>query len=393
MDAKLSNLHRKLSACLFEQVLPFWFEHGVDPAGGINTCMAEDGRLINRDKWLWSQWRAVWVLSRLYRRTSDAKYIDWASNIVRFCCEYGWSDVGWLLCVSSDGKPLRGAESIYVDAFAIYGLAEYVRATDDAQARHWLERSVARALDALKQPHDQIPHFPYPVPTGMRVHGIPMLMSYSLFCATDQLREVDVMPTVRELSDDIFTNFYRADRDVVLERLGADGRETPAPLGTAVVPGHVIESMWFQIEIAAATGSTDRIAQCVNLIRRHLELGWDKEHGGLRLGVDADGAAEVGWGFADYKLWWPHTEAMVATLLAYEHTRAPWCMEWLDKIESYSFAHFPHPTAGEWIQRLRRDGTPTTEVVALPVKDPFHLPRSLILSIECIERMTGTAHA
>ena len=40
---------------------------------------------------------------------------------------------------------------------------------------------------------------------------------------------------------------------------------------------------------------------------------------------------------------------------------------------------------GEWRQKLNRDLTPMTTVVALPVKDPFHLPRSLILQIELLE--------
>jgi N-acylglucosamine 2-epimerase len=40
---------------------------------------------------------------------------------------------------------------------------------------------------------------------------------------------------------------------------------------------------------------------------------------------------------------------------------------------------------GEWRQKLQRDFTPMTGVVALPVKDPFHLPRSLILQIERLE--------
>jgi N-acylglucosamine 2-epimerase len=189
------------------------------------------------------------------------------------------------------------------------------------------------------------------------------------------------------LSDEVFGTFYRTDRDLLLERVNVDGSEAPPPLGTAVVPGHVIESMWFQIHIGEAFKDTARVRRSIRLIQRHLELGWDKEFGGLLLAVDANGAADVGWAFADYKLWWPHTEAMYALLRAFEVSREPWCMDWFEKIEAYSFSHFPHPTAGEWIQRLQRNGTPTAEVVALPVKDPFHLPRALLLSLECLERM------
>jgi hypothetical protein len=38
---------------------------------------------------------------------------------------------------------------------------------------------------------------------------------------------------------------------------------------------------------------------------------------------------------------------------------------------------------------LNRDLTRWEGVIALPVKDPFHLPRSLILQIELLERMAA----
>ena len=61
------------------------------------------------------------------------------------------------------------------------------------------------------------------------------------------------------MSDDIFDNFVRPDRDLLLERIAADNSEYPPPLGTAVVPGHVIEDMWFQIHIARDAGNKTRI--------------------------------------------------------------------------------------------------------------------------------------
>ena len=78
---------------------------------------------------------------------------------------------------------------------------------------------------------------------------------------------------------------------------------------------------------------------------------------------------------------------MDALIRAYELTREPWCLEWYHSVHQYAFAHFPHPIAGEWIQRLDRTGTPATEFVALPVKDPFHLPRTLLLALESLERV------
>jgi N-acylglucosamine 2-epimerase len=87
------------------------------------------------------------------------------------------------------------------------------------------------------------------------------------------------------------------------------------------------------------------------------------------------------------KLWWPHTEALYATLLAYSMTGDPGLLAWFERIELWTWAHFPMASGGEWYQRLTRRGEPSTELVALPVKDPFHLPRAAILLMELAQSM------
>jgi N-acylglucosamine 2-epimerase len=38
----------------------------------------------------------------------------------------------------------------------------------------------------------------------------------------------------------------------------------------------------------------------------------------------------------------------------------------------------------EWLQIRTRDGAPQDKVVALPVKDPFHITRNLVLILELL---------
>ena len=123
------------------------------------------------------------------------------------------------------------------------------------------------------------------------------------------------------------------------------------------------------------------------VIRWCLERGWDDEFGGLFLGIDAEGKEPIFWKNAELKLWWPHTEALPACLMAYEHTGAAWCLEWYAKIHEWAFAHFPVREHGEWTQRLDRQGRKINKLVALPVKDPFHLPRGLIFAMESLKRL------
>ena len=73
-------------------------------------------------------------------------------------------------------------------------------------------------------------------------------------------------------------------------------------------------------------------------------------------------------------------------LLARSLTREPWCNEWYHRVHEWSFSHFSMPEVGEWRQRLDRQGKPLPGFVAMPVKDPFHLPRSVILAIQLLSQ-------
>lgn len=388
----LKGLRDFLYAHLMEDIMPFWVRYAVDPDGGVNTCVADDGRIISRDKWLWSQWRMVWVFSKLYNSVeADEKWLRLAMHVYEFTAKFGWNEQvgGWNLCLTHDGKVIRGYDSIYVDAFAIDGLVELakVSSSQSSELVSFACKTADSVIKRLQVPHDQIPHYPYPIPKGAKVHGIPMIFSFVLWKLGRFLDEPRYTKVAQSLSDEIFNNFYRPNRDLILERISEDNSEYPVPEGTTVNPGHAIEDMWFQIHIARHLGNTQRIKEACRLIRRHLELGWDEKYGGIFLAIDADNQQDIAWKSADTKLWWPQTETMYALLLAWEYTQEPWCLEWYNKVHEYCFKHYPVPKHGEWYRNLDRQGQPLKDTVVLPVKDPFHLPRAFIYCLEVLDRL------
>jgi N-acylglucosamine 2-epimerase len=379
-----------LRAHLHGHVLPFWERYAFDSHGGLATCLRDNGAIVNHDKWLWSQWRAVWVFSRLHRlHQCDGRWAERAREIVEFCQRHGWDEAnrGWALLLGRDGRILRGHESIYTDAFAVSGLAEFHRATGDTAALTLAERTADHVLARLAGPVAQVPHFPYPIPAGAKPHGLPMIWSPIFADLAEVSRHGRYRAAALAFAEEIFRDFHRPRRDLVHEFVGVDGRELPPPHGTAVVPGHAVEDMWFQIHVARQLKlGSRRIAEACRLILRHLDVGWDHAGGGgLLLAIDADGRAPVGWNFADTKLWWPQTEALYAALLGWEITGQPVFLDWYERVWRVCLAHFVDWEHGEWRQKLDRQFRPITDTIALPVKDPFHLPRSLLLQIELLE--------
>jgi N-acylglucosamine 2-epimerase len=47
---------------------------------------------------------------------------------------------------------------------------------------------------------------------------------------------------------------------------------------------------------------------------------------------------------------------------------------------------FPDPSGKEWIQIRDREGTPIRRVVALPVKDPYHIARCFLKILLLLRR-------
>jgi N-acylglucosamine 2-epimerase len=382
-----TRLRRTYQELLLDGIMPFWARHGVDKEhGGVLSCMTEDGRPVSTDKYIWSQARWVWTCSALYNRIEKRPdFLAWARSTIDFLLRHGRDDQGrWVYHTTREGQILEGAISIYADCFVVYGLSEYCRAVPDVELL-----GLAKEIFASIQKRIETPEFaetaPYTLPPNRRNHGIPMTLTEVAGELARTTDDADIARAAEHYARCVMEYFVRPQRKCLVEFLDREYREVPPPEGTFVMPGHAIESMWFQMHLALAGKNSKTILTATEVLRWHLERGWDKEYGGIFLGIDAEEHAPF-LPNSETKLWWPHTEALYALLLAHELTNEKWCEKWFDQIYEWSFSHFLMPEIGEWRQRLDRAGKPITTLIALPVKDPFHLPRALILSLQLLRQ-------
>jgi N-acylglucosamine 2-epimerase len=382
-----NQLRRTYMELLLDGVVPFWARHGVDAQyGGVLSCLEENGRLVSPDKYIWSQARWVWTCSALYNRIEKRpEFLTWARSTIDFLLRHGRDEQErWVYHTTQDGEVVEGATSIYADCFVVYGLSEYCRAVPDPDLLALAKKIFASIQERIERP-DFSETAPYKLPPNRRNHGVPMILTEVAGELAQTTSDPDIARAANDYAGRVMNHFVRPARQCLLEFLDRDYREVPPPEGTFIMPGHAIESMWFQIHRAQARKDRKTIHAAVEVLRWHLEKGWDPEYGGIFLGLDAEGHPPH-LPNSETKVWWPHTEALYALLLARELTGESWCEKWFDQVYEWSFGHFSMPEVGEWRQRLDRKGKPMTTVVALPVKDPFHLPRALILSLEVLRQ-------
>lgn len=361
---------------LVSEVIPFWLRHSGDESGAINNCLSEDGRLLSRDRYIWSQGRALWTYSAIYNRIEKSEEIlRRADGLFSYLTSIGPGEGGaWNYLYGGDGSLKEGAISIYVDGFVLAGMTEYYKATKN-------ERALKTALAIYESTRRRIATpgsyavAPYVIPDGMMTHGVNMIFSFFYTELGRASGREDIMSEGVRLAYEVLDKFYVAKKDAILEFVMTDGSFSDTPEGRACVPGHAIECMWFLINIFEERGDAERISKCCRLIKRHIELA-KTSCGGLRLALDIDGKEPCFWGKPDYMPWWVQVEALVATAYAYKHTGDLWFMEAHREISEFAFSHYPSGS-GDWYNWLDKNGE-VGESAALPVKDPFHLPRGLI---------------
>lgn len=364
---------------LFNDCLPFWFPRAVDQEhGGFIHCFDADGSLVDADKSVWAQGRMSWMLLTLYlEHEARPEWLAWAESglafLDRHCVDP--ADGRMFFHVARDGTPLRKRRYAYSESFAAIAFAAHAAATGSAasadKARHWF----LRFTDWNFTPGRIPPKF-----TGARpMEGIGTRM-ITLVTAQELRKHLGPDPLIESWIDrcinDIIRLFVKPDLRVVMESVAPDGSISDHFDGRMLNPGHAIEAAWFLLEEARHRGDPDLIRLGCDMIDWMWERGWDPEFGGLFYFRDV-----YGWPVQEYwqdmKFWWPHDEALIATLMAHRLTGDARHLERHELLREWSFRHFQDPVHGEWFGYLRRDGRPANSLKGSLWKSFFHHPRAL----------------
>ena len=384
----MEQLYTQYGYSLLESSIPFWMKHSLDlKNGGYFTCLDREGKVYNTDKSIWFQGRGLWIYSKLYNEVKRRQeWLEAAKLGYDFLTRYGFDKDGRMFFqVTDDGRPLQKRRYIFSEMFAIMGLVEYYKACGD---RTVLVKAIDTnniVLDIYKNPSKIAPKT-IPETRAVKSHSLYMMM----LCTTNAMREVDSNPVYDEIIDSVinilFKDFVKPEKKALFETVGMNGELLDNPIGRCINPGHAIETSWFLMHEGIHRNDTNLIGKAMQILDWSLELGWDKEYGGILYFIDIEGkpTEQLEW---DMKLWWPHCEALYATLLAYSLTGDTRYEEWHTKIHEWSFNHFEDRMYGDWYGYLHRDGSVSNTLKGSMWKGPYHLPRALLLCYKLLEKM------
>lgn len=335
-----------------KNVIDKWYPLAVDTLyGGFLSSFTYDFKPTdNQDKMIVTQSRHTWANAKAFEIFKDDQYLYNARHGFKFLKDVLWdkTDGGFYTLVSRDGIPKEGdtIKTAYGNAFAIYALAAYYKASNDTAALNF----VKRAFNWLeKGSHD-------PVKLGYFQHlnkkGIPIKRpenisnhsdlgykdqnsSIHLLEALTELYQVWPDPLVKErlnemlilIRDTIVTpkgnlilflqpdwtpvSFRDSSRESILSHTNLDH----------VSFGHDVETAFLMLESSEVLGienDTKTEITAKKMIDHALQNGWDNAVGGFYdegyYFTDQPGIEII----RDTKNWWAQAEGLNALLLMAE---------------------------------------------------------------------------
>lgn len=380
---------------LVSHIIPFWNRlrddefggwYGVTDFYGATDKKSEKGVILHS--------RILWFYSNAYMALGDPALLDNARHAFEFlsekCYDREYGGVYWMM--SFDGSPADDMKHSYCQAFFIYALSSYYRASGDK-----------KALDLAYKTFD-IVEKNYADGTAYKEK---LSRDFSRELANDELSENGLMAdktmnTTLHLME-AYTELYIADKsEKVLERLkfqlGLTYDKIYDKAGSKLMVffdrdmneigdvhsyGHDIEATWL-IDRACDAVNDERFSEKLRGMNAAIAANiagtaYDRPTGSLLNECDK--------GVVNRKrIWWVQAESVVGFLNAYQRKRGGEYLEIAERIWDFIRSSIVDKReGGEWFGELFDDGTPnSSHNAADPWKCPYHNGR---MCLEVIERV------
>jgi mannobiose 2-epimerase len=399
-SARIRTCIDRAEAELSRNILPFWIEHAVDQERGgfygeITNDLSVD-RNASKGALLCS--RILWTYSAAYRRYHDPAYLEMAHWAYDDLAAHFWDEQygGLYWEVDAEGRAINTRKQIYGQAFGIYGLSEYYRATGNAAALH---KAIA-ILGAIEQYAYDPVHGGY-----LEAFTRDWRLAQDLRLSDVDMNEKKSMNTHLHIME-AYANLMRAWNDAELRSKQAELLELmmtriidPRTHHTIlffdeywncksdhVSYGHDIEASWLLVESADVLGDADLIeaasALAVPMAQATLDEGIDPD-GGMVYEATPKGIVQPN------KEWWPQAEAVVGFINAYQLSSKAHFMEAALKSWDFIEAYLVDRTYGEWFRYVTRDGAVGMDEPKVSFwKCPYHNGRACLETIERLSYLT-----
>jgi len=395
------RLRNELEEELQENILPFWMEHMPDrQKGGFHGHLTHRNEVVGgASRGAIQNARILWTFSAAFRHYPKKEYLDTALRafdyILLHFMDRESGGVFWEL--DEFGRVKDPRKQIYANAFVIYAMAEYYRATGNEEAlgtaraifreveNHARDRERNGYIEALGRRWEEIGDMRLSEKDDnerktMNTH-LHLLEAYTGLIRV--WRDPEPTAALENLIGLFLDHFI--DPGTKHLRLFFDDDWTSK--SDLVSFGHDIECSWLLHESAGVLGNPSLEQQTGRLAVEMARINLN--------GLDGDGGLFYEYfpsvnRFDTDKHWWPQAEAMVGYFNAWQLSGEHLFLE--QTLASWRFIRekLVDRTYGEWYWSVNQKGEPQTDKEKAGFwKCPYHNGRACLEIIGRTGAMTG----
>jgi len=396
LTPSLRQLRKNVEAELTQKILPFWLKHTLDHERGGFIGRIGDGCVPDphAEKSLILNTRILWTFSRAYRFRPQPEYLQTAKRAFAYITHHFLDEKfgGFFWMLDCDGTPTDMRKCIYGQAFTLYAIAEYSRATGDpgsmATAQELMKQIEATAHDPLHGGYFETYERDWTLAMDQRLSDVDMDEKRS---QNTHLHMMEACATLLRVQED-FTIRARLQEliEIFLDRILNPANhhmqlffdEDWKPQSKIISYGHDIEGSWLLLEAAEVLGNKALLERVRPIAVQMAQAVYDEAldpDGGILYEGSPEGIRDSN------KHWWPQAEAVVGFLNAWQLSGQPHFRE--AAVNSWSFIeeNIIDRQYGEWFWMVNRDRVPAQGFDKVgPWKCPYHNSRACF---EVMERL------
>ena len=304
----------RVRAWTFDQALPFWSAHGLDlERGGYVESLNMDGTRSSAD------YKRVRVLCRQIYVFSHASIMGWSAGTelarhgFQFLITHGWlgDTRGWARTLNADGTIRDATADLYDNAFALFALSWYYRASGDPAAQVWAMQTVKFITDHLRHPTG-IGFMHWKPLTGHRQQNPHMHLLEACLASFEAMPDERTAKVSVEIAGLFQSHFFDADSRTLGEFFDDDWSRAKNLDGQMIEPGHQFEWAWILVNLKRLLG--------LDLADHARALVGFGEEFGINTATKAtyDGVWDTGRLRDGKSRVWPNTERIKAAVAMYE---------------------------------------------------------------------------
>jgi mannobiose 2-epimerase len=378
------------------QILHYWATNSIDleRGGFVGRIDQENNIEPNAPKGSVLNARILWAFSAAFIHTKNPLHLELATRAYKYIREYFTDhEMGGLYwSVDAGGRMLDGHKQVYAQAFGIYAMSEYYRATNEKQA-----------LDLAFEWYQLIEKYSHDRERGGYVEAFARdwgFLNDKRLSAKDEnasktmnthLHVVEAYANLYqvwphpELKENIISLLRLFNEKIIIpdnQHLGLFFSDEWKMDRRIVSYGHDIEAAWLLQSCAESAGDADSI---IITHKNALQIT-----AAAMQGLDEDGGLWYEYDTVEQQLisekhWWPQAEALVGFCNAWQLTQNPLYKNALLKNWSFIRHYILDTRFGEWFWGIDGDKKIMPHQDKLGIwKCPYHNTRACL---ELIKRL------